>query len=150
MADVRSPHVGGTPEIEDRSLGRIIERLRTDLSRKSPPSDFSPDAVALILERQAEFVEEVGVEAIRIARRGREDVVSAWDVEQADQIVRASSVGRFVVAAQAIGALIGGAGLAHLFVVLSETHPSTIGYILATTGTVGGLIALTYGLTRRR
>jgi hypothetical protein len=135
---------------EDRSLGRVIEKLRGALSRRTPPKDFSEDAVALMLERQAEFVEELGIEAIRIARRGHEDVVSAWNIAQADQIVRASSVGRLVIVAQSLGGLVGGAGLSQLFVVLAEKQPSTLGYVLATVSTVFGFAALTYGLTRRR
>jgi hypothetical protein len=135
---------------EDRSLSRIIARLRQGLSRRRPPRDFSEESLALILERQAEFVEELGLEAIAIARRAQSDVVSKVDVEQADRLVRASSASRVVVAAQSLGGVLLGAGLSGYVNVIFTKHPTTIEYVAATVFSVLGAAILTYGLTRRR
>src|SRR3954452_1475192 len=82
---------GATP---DETLAQTLTSLQAALQTGRPPRDFSPESVGVLLERQSEYVEELGLEAIRIARRARADVVSAVDVEHADEIVRSAERAR--------------------------------------------------------
>jgi len=142
--------VPNVPETtSDAGIARVLTTLRTSLAGKHAPRDFSQESVGALLERQADYVEEIGVEAILLARRSRADVVSASDVERADELVRAGVRGRRLAGVEALGGLLAGAGIAELFTVLSQHHPSTLGYVLAAVSTALGSMLLAYGLARR-
>jgi hypothetical protein len=141
------PNAPDTPS--DPGIARVLTTLRTSLAGKHSPRDFSQESVGALLERQADYVEEIGVEAILLARRSRADVVSASDVERADELVRSGVRGRRLAGVEALGGLLAGAGVAELFTVLSQSHPSTLGYVLAAASTVLGSALLAYGLARR-
>jgi len=52
---------------EDVALERALERIREEFD-DGGPSDLSDRARAALLEAHAEFVEELGVEAVQIGR----------------------------------------------------------------------------------
>jgi histone H3/H4 len=138
-----------TESQSDPGLARVLTTLRTSLAGKHAPRDFSQESVGALLEQQVDYVEEVGVEAILIARRAHADVVSAADVQRADELVRAGSRGRRLAGVEALGGILAGAGVAELFTVLSQTHPSTLGYVLASLSTVLGSMLLAFAFARR-
>jgi hypothetical protein len=133
----------------DPGLTRVLTTLRTSLTGKHAPRDFSQESVGALLERQVDYVEELGIEAILLARRARADVVSASDIQRADEVVRSGLRGRRLAGVEALGGLLAGAGIAELFTVLGESNPTTLGYVLAALSTVVGSMLLTYGLARR-
>lgn len=133
----------------DPQLDAAIVAIANAMAGSRKPDDFTVQSLDRLLERQAAFVEEVGLEAIRNARRSRSDVVSAVDIEEADRIVRASPR-RASGLLEAFGGIVAGAALSQLLTVLSQKDPSTLAYVLAAGALVVGSILLTVGLVRGR
>lgn len=138
------------PDIDgDGALQENLASLVSGLDAKGgQPGDFSNAAVDALLDRRAEFVGELGLEAIRLARRSRADVVSASDVARADSLIRHSRVSRKAEAAKVVGGLFGGAGLGQMISVLSTSQPSTGALVFTFVSIIVGAVLLTYGLMR--
>jgi hypothetical protein len=106
--------------------------------------------VGVLLERQSEYVEELGLEAVRIARRSRADVVSAADIERADQLVRSNERSPWTRALETFGGVLLGGGLGQLYAQLAlGKDATTIGWLVATASGVIGLVSLTWSYARR-
>jgi len=131
----------------DPSLERAMQALAGALARRTRPADFSDRSLATLFELQAEYVEDVGLEAIRQARRNGADVVSATDIERGDEAVRTG--GRWRGWGEAVGGIFAGAGIGTFLTIAVETHPSTVG--LGVTGAFAavGLVVTAASLARR-
>src|SRR3954454_19288757 len=115
----------------DSTLVETMTSLQAALQTGRPPRDFSDESVGVLLERQSEYVEELGLEAIRVARRAGADVVSAVDVQQADQLVRSAKRVKRRRALEMIGGLLAGAGLGLLGTQIAYgDQATTVGWIL--------------------
>jgi hypothetical protein len=136
------------PVIGDPSLAAAIEALQQDLARRSRPADFSDPSIATLLELQARYVEDVGIEAIRHARRNDADVVSAADVEHGDSVVRAG--GRRRAYLEAFGGILAGAGSGTFLQLAVDQSPSPLGLSIAAVITAVGLVVTSAGLFGRR
>src|SRR5437764_12121102 len=112
---------GVTPAEVDRALAT----LRQALSAHQLPKTFSDTAWTELLERESEFVSELGLEAIRRARQKREEVVSRADVADADNAIRRAGQTSVVAAVQAVGGLLFGGGITGIAGWASDSHPST-------------------------
>lgn len=140
----------GGPGPPDPTLAHTLASLQGALQTGRPPREFSPEALGVLLERQSEYVEELGLEAIRVARRARADVVSAVDVQQADQLVRSAERVKHRRALETLGGLLAGAGLGLLGTQLADGDKATaIGWILGGVLTGVGLVLLTWALAAR-
>jgi hypothetical protein len=106
------------------------------------------ESVAKLLELQAEFVEDLGVEAIRAARRHDADLVSAADVTRAEAAVRgaATRTGRM----EAFGGVLAGAGVGTFLQLAVEDDPSILGLSIAAVIAAIGLVVLAAALFGRR
>lgn len=131
----------------DPSLDRAL-RVLSDILERGRAKEFSDDALAVLLKLQLEYIEELGGEAIRRANRNRCDVVSANDLEGADQSVRSSSYGRAWF--EAIGGIFAGAGIGTFLQLALGGDPPTIG--LAVSGIVAllGFTTVAAALARQR
>lgn len=137
-------HLASAVGKADPLLQRAMGVLEQSLARKERPTDFSSPSVATMLELQAEYLEDVGLEAIRQARRNRADMVSAADVEHGDQAVRAGSRGRAWL--EAIGGILAGAGTGTFLQLAVEKDPSTLGLSVAAVIAAVGLAVTSAGL----
>lgn len=135
-------------ERADPSLSEAMRALDDTLARKSKPSDFSDASLATLLDLQAAYVEDVGIEAIREARRHRADLVSASDIEHADHEIRAGGRGRAWF--EAFGGILAGAGTGTFLQLVSESDPSATGLSIAAVIAAVGLVTTTAGLVGRR
>lgn len=131
------------PDIE-----AVIERLQAELGTGRRPGDFSEQSVDAVFDRQVDFVEELAREAIRQARRTGADVVSAADVERADQLVRGGGTGRTRLW-EPVGGILAGAGVGEFIDVLSDDDPSTLAIALPTVFMLIGAVVMTVALLRR-
>lgn len=138
--------------------GRVVDGLHLDdaratlereLARRERPTGFTDDSIVVLLEKQSQFVEDLGLAAIRQARRARADVVSAADVERAEEIVSAGSGGRRAIRLEALGGILAGAGLGEFIDVLSDKDPTALGIALPPVLMVIGAIVVTAALLRR-
>ncbi|HEX5525703.1 MAG TPA: hypothetical protein VFX44_00730 [Solirubrobacterales bacterium] len=118
-----------------------LQRLRTQGS-------FSANAVDTLADRQAEYLEEVSQEATRIARRNRSDLVSAADVEAADQKLHRDARGRAGLL-ELLGGAIFGAGLSEFIAVMTTSDPGHLGIAFGCGGMVVGLLVTFFGHTTR-
>ena len=140
------------PDVEgaDPTLAATLQSLQASLRTGRPPRDFSDESLGVLLERQSEYVEELGIEAIRLARRAQADVVSAIDVEHADQIVRSAERTRRRRIYETIGGILLGGGLGQLYAQIAlGNEATTIGWVVAILSATIGLVLLTYAFARR-
>lgn len=143
-----SPDEGGKEVDEDAD--RILQSIASSLNKRRGPRGFTHEAIAALLQRQAEFVEDVATESIRRARSEQQDAVSASHIAASDAILRSKSRDTASNVQNALGGVLGGAGASGLISVLSTQDPSLAGYLLSTTSTVVGAVLLALGLARRR
>src|SRR4051812_28869272 len=99
----------------DPGLREAVERIAKELRRRGNPSDLTDEAVAKLLDLNAGYLDDVAVEAIRLARDNRSDVVSANDVDEADRLLRKRTHFRRTVVMNTIGGLLAGAGIEGLW-----------------------------------
>jgi hypothetical protein len=146
MAETGSPASTGP----DPTLTQTLTSLEASLHTGRPPRSFSEESLGVLFERQSEYVEELGIEAIRLARRARADVVSASDVEHADEIVRSAERSQRNRIYETVGGILLGGGLGQLYAQIALGKDATnIGWIVAILSGVVGLVLLTYAFARR-
>jgi hypothetical protein len=139
--DVSAPD--GSAEI-DRSLRVLREALRANRL----PSTFSVSAWAELVERESEFVAELGLDAIRRARRKRCDVVSAADINEADQSIRRAGLTSLMVGVQTVGGVSSGAGITGIIAWTGESKPSTALLVLSIVGALLGAAIIAFSMGR--
>lgn len=125
-----------------------MQVLEEALARHGRPSDFSAASLAALFDLQAEYVEDVGLEAIRQARRNGADFVSAVDVEHGDRAIRSGGRGRAWM--EALGGVLAGAGTGTFLQLAVEDDPSALGLSVAAVIAGVGLVTTTAGLFARR
>jgi hypothetical protein len=137
----------------EQAFKESVTALAAGLGKRRGPAAFSEKAVQELAIQQANFLEDVGLDAINLARRNQADFVSASDVRAAESSLRSMPTSFPTRLFEPVGGLIAGAGLAQLYAVLSapkSSPPSTLGYLIAAISTSIGLALLMYGLARRR
>lgn len=88
----------------------VSQTLQRALDSAGTPRRFSSYGLERLLRHQTEYLKDVGLEAIQVARRARNDEVQAVDVDRADEIVRAAR-GRTRRGYEAFGGILCGAGV---------------------------------------
>lgn len=134
----------------DPTLSQAAARLQAALDADGSPGGFSDESLGVLLERQSEYVEELGLEAIRLARRSRADIVSAIDVEKADEAVRSNEGARRGRVYESVGGVLLGGGLGQLYAQIAlADDATTVGWVVAALSGVLGLVLMTYVFARR-
>jgi len=116
--------------------------------RRGRAREFSDEGLAVLLKLQLEYIEELGAEAIRRANRNRCDVVSANDLETADQSVRSSTYGRAWL--EAIGGIFAGAGIGTFLQIAVDSNPSVLGLTISGVVALAGFTTVAASLARQR
>ncbi len=136
-------------EREPASLAEVdhaLSLMRGALSAHPLPRKFSEPAWTELLKRESEFVAELGLESIRLARQKRCDVVSASDVGEADGSIRRAGLTSLIVGLQTIGGVLAGAGVSGIIAVLGEERPQDSLVALAAAGIVVGVALMMFTL----
>jgi hypothetical protein len=139
----------GNDEQQPASLAEVdhaLSLMRDALSAHPLPRTFSKSAWTELLKRESEFVAELGLESIRLARQKRCDVVSASDVGEADGSIRRAGLTSLLVGLQTIGGVLAGAGVSGIIAVLGEKHPKGDLLALAGAGVVVGVALMMFTL----
>lgn len=127
---------------------QLADRLKAELGKTTRPSAFTQPGFQALVTAQDEYVEDLAVEAIRVARRSQTDVVSEVQVDEARSRLRGSPK-RFA-SLELFGGLVGGGGISQLVTNLSsQGEVSTLGYGIATVLTVIGVAMLVAAIVRR-
>lgn len=144
----KSPSTDGAKESSiDSSLDRAL-RVLGDVLERGRAKEFSDEALAVLLKLQLDYIEELGSEAIRRANRNRCDVVSANDLEGADQSVRNSTYGRAWL--EAIGGIFAGAGIGTFLQLAVGNDPPTVGLAISGAVALIGFTTVGAALARQR
>jgi F0F1-type ATP synthase assembly protein I len=138
---------GSSESFNDPSLDRAM-RVLSDVLERGRAKEFSDEALAVLLKLQLDYIEELGGEAIRRANRNRCDVVSANDLEGADQSVRSSTYGRAWL--EAIGGIFAGAGIGTFLQLAVDSNPPTIGLAISGVVALIGFTTVGAALARQR
>ncbi len=143
----------GTPPStgSDPTLANVMASLQASLTTGRPPGGFSSDSVGEIFERQAEYVEELGLEAIRMARAEHGDVVSKVHVDRADQVIRTAERAQRARLFETFGGILLGAGVGQLGSQVAQGHSATsAGWLVAGMTFVIGAVLFAYAIGVRR
>jgi hypothetical protein len=140
------------PGDTEQAFKESVAALAIGLGKRRGPKAFSEQAVRELAIQQADFLEDVGLDAINLARRNQADYVSASDIQTAEASLRSRALTFPARLFEPVGGLIAGAGLAQLYAVLSapkSSPPSTLGYVIAAASTIIGIALVVFGLARR-
>jgi hypothetical protein len=133
----------------DEHVDQALRYLQGELSRRDRPAAFSREALARLLDRQTEYLTELGIESIRVARRAENDEVQAVNVSEAERRVRAEhSAAREL--GLAFGGLVGGGGLSLLVAELTIETPNVPLTITALIIVVVTMAVLLWSIVGRR
>jgi hypothetical protein len=129
-----------------------VSELAAALGNRRGPRVFSELAIKALATQQANFLEDMGLEAINLARRNQVDVVSAADVRAAEASLRSHRPSFASRLMDLVGSLLAAAGVTQLYSVVSATKaspPSNLAILLAFISTTIGTGLLAFGLRRR-
>ncbi len=136
-----------SPQVLSSDLADAGLRIDKELQRTS--MRFSDDAGVALVETHAEFLADLGLEAVRLTRKDRLGTVDRVHVEKAaDRLGASTSSSNVVSACNTIGGLITGAGFAGAYNIAFGGRIPSISEIMVTIGLciVGGIL-LAVGLT---
>ncbi len=126
------------------------QRINAELDRRSSrPMTLSPEARQRLELVHAEFLADVGREAVRIARRNRVTTVDQSHVDEANQrIGLGAGSSAFGNVANSLGGLLAGAGIESTYAIMFTNGPHSQGETLtAIVLSVLGAALLAVGLT---
>jgi hypothetical protein len=139
----------GLESAEDSALRQALDRIEEEFG-KGGPKDLSDEARAALLDAHAEFLEDLGVEAVRAAKRGGLDTVSARHIDEAHIFIQSGSESKVIQGFATFGGVLAGAGAGQFLAVLSEKDPSNLGYALATIFLVVGFLFIAGAWSKNR
>jgi histone H3/H4 len=136
---------------ERATLSDAAERINAELVRRlREPMTFSPEARERLAELHAEYLADLGQEAVRVARRAHVSTVDELHVRQAStRLGMGRSRGSALeTAANTFGGVFAGAGIASVYALMFTPGPHGIGETAAALVlSVIGFVLLAIGLT---
>ena len=137
------------------NLAQAAIRINAELTR-SAPMTLSLNARTRLEIVHAEFLGDVGQEAIRIARRSGLSTVDEAHVDMAYERISSGSTGSgWATAANTVGGLLSGAGIASIYSITFTPGPHgtaeiVAALLLSAVGFALVVFGLTLALARRR
>lgn len=128
-------------------LERIIETAEVEL-RQIHPGLFSPEGFQLLTERINEFIGELTVESVKVAKRHQSDSVSPAYVDQAREHLASGRPARWQRVVGGIGGIIFGVGLAAAGSMIQSGQYSTRGFVLSIVCIVLGMPAFMFHIMK--
>ena len=128
-------------------LERIIKTAEVEL-RQIHPGLFPPEGFSRLTERINEFIGELTVESVKVAKRHRSDSVSPAYVDQASEHLASGKPSRWQRVVAGIGGIIFGVGLAAAGAMIQSGQYSTRGFILSIVCIVLGMPALMFHIMK--
>jgi hypothetical protein len=128
-------------------LERIIKTAEVEL-RQIHPGLFSPEGFHRLTERINEFIGELTVESVKVAKRHQSDSVSPAYVDQASQHLASGKPARWQRVVGGIGGIIFGVGLAAAGAMIQSGQYSTRGFLLSIVCIVFGMPAFMFHIMK--
>ena len=111
-------------------LERIIKAAEVEL-RQIHPGLFSPEGFQRLTERINEFIGELTVESVKVAKRHQSDSVSPAYVDQASEHLASGRPARWQRVLGGIGGIVLGVGLTAAGAMIQSGQYSTRGVVLS-------------------
>src|SRR5438105_7261971 len=111
-------------------LERIIKAAEVEL-RQIHPGLFSPEGFQRLTERIGEFIGELTIESVKVAKRHQSDSVSPAYVDQASEHLASGKPQRWQKVVGGIGGIILGVGLAAAGAMIQAGQYSTRGVVFS-------------------
>src|SRR5713226_9856265 len=118
-------------------LERIIKSAEAEL-REIHPGLFSPEGFQRLTERINEYIGELTVESVKVAKRHQSDSVSPSYVDQASEHLTSGKPARWQRVVGGIGGIVLGVGLTAAGAMIQVSQYSTRGFLLSLTCIVVG------------
>jgi hypothetical protein len=128
-------------------LERIIETAELEL-RQIQPGLFSPEGFQRLTERINEFIGELTVESVKVAKRHQSDSVSPAYVDQASEHLASGEPARWHRVVGAFGGIVFGVGLAAAGSMIQSGQYSTRGFVLSIVCLVLGIPAFMFHIMK--
>ena len=128
-------------------LERIIETAAVEL-RQIHPGLFSPEGFQRLTERINEFIGELTIESVKVAKRHQSDSVSPAYVDQASEHLTSGRPARWQRVVGGIGGIFFGVGLAAAGGMIQSAQYSTRGVVLSIICIVCGLPAFMFHIMK--
>lgn len=137
------------PDSLSKDLAAAAQRIDGALNSHSGKRMILSDEATSELEvLHAEYLGDLGVEAVRLARKERLSTVDRTHVVQAADRIGGDSSGVFANVANSIGGIFAGAGLAGAYsIVFTPGHHSTSEIVVTLILAVVGFVLLAAGVT---
>jgi hypothetical protein len=128
-------------------LERISKAAEVEL-RQINPGLFSPEGFQRLTERINEFIGELTVESVRIAKRHQSDSVSPAYVDQAREHLASGKTARWQRVLSGFGGIIFGVGLAAAGSMIQSAQYSTRGFVLSLVSMIVGIPAFMFHIMK--
>jgi hypothetical protein len=136
-----------TEPLASTELERIIKTAEVEL-RQIHPGLFSPEGFQRLTERINEYIGELTVESVKVAKRHQSDSVSPSYVDQASEHLTSGKPARWQRVAGGIGGIILGVGLAAAGSMIQSAQYSTRGFVLSLICIVVGMPAFMFHIMK--
>lgn len=128
-------------------LRRIIETAEVEL-RQIHPGLFSSEGFERLTARINEFIGELTVESVKVAKRHQSDSVSPAYVDQAREHLTSGKPARWQRVVGGIGGIIFGVGLAAAVSMIQSGQYSTRGFVLSIVCIIFGMPAFMFHIMK--
>ena len=128
-------------------LERIIKTAEEEL-RQIHPGLFSPEGFQRLRERIDEFIGELTVESVKVAKRHQSDSVSPAYVDQASEHLTSGRPARWHRVVGGIGGILLGVGLTASGSMIQSGQYSTRGVVLSLVCIVAGMPAFLFHIMK--
>jgi hypothetical protein len=128
-------------------LERIIKTAEVEL-RQIHPGLFSPEGFQRLTERINEFIGELTVESVKVAKRHQSDSVSPAYVDQASEHLASGKPARWQRVLGGIGGIVLGVGLTAAGAMIQSAQYSTRGVVLSVVCIVAGMPAFMFHIMK--
>ncbi len=128
-------------------LERIIKTAEVEL-QQIHPGLFSPEGFQRLTERINEYIGELTVESVKVAKRHQSDSVSPAYVDQASEHLVSGKPARWQRVLGGIGGIVLGVGLTAIGVMIQSAQYSTRGIVLSVVCILVGMPAFMFHIMK--
>ena len=128
-------------------LERIIKTAEVEL-RRIHPGLFSPEGFQRLTERINEYIGELTVESVKVAKRHQSDSVSPAYVDQASEHLVSGKPARWQKVLGGIGGMFLGVGFTAVVAMIQTAQYSTRGVVLSVVCIVVGMPAFMFHIMK--
>jgi histone H3/H4 len=136
-----------TSNTPNRTLAEMIEQANAELQQEGQ-AEFSESAFVLVKEKVAAYTVELAKESSRRAKRHKADIISAADVEKADEYLISPASQKAIRNIGTIGGIILGMGLSNALAIVTTNQFSPLGIAITVASCIIGTAMVVYQFSK--